>query len=109
MADNLTPALTRHTAGKPRTHKVDCSPGNGTRYRLWIGISAAGNIDYIAWPDMRWSCGDLGGHVSSDWIWHGGRLHDTICGHPDADEIARIANCCARNESWGKSSRGGVA
>ena len=64
---------------------IDCSPGNGTRYRLIVTINA-GCIRAVAWPDSFWSAGDFGpSGIGAEWLEHSGRL-----GQADAQAIAAI-------------------
>lgn len=48
-------------------HLLDHQPGNDTRYRLTV-VLRGGAIRCIAWPDVGWSCGDLGSRVSAEWL-----------------------------------------
>lgn len=66
------------------THRLDFSPGNGTRYRLFVVLSDTGDIECIAWPDTRWSAGNLGKGVSADWLFYSGGIKSKA----DAEAIA---------------------
>lgn len=57
-----------------KVHRFDHSPGNGTRYRLVVVLDSRNNLVCIAWPDHRWSCGDLGQTVSAEWLQYSGGL-----------------------------------
>lgn len=49
-------------------YRLDVSPGNGTRYRLIVAI-VDGCYACIAWPDLRWSCGDFAQHPpGAEWL-----------------------------------------
>ena len=68
-----------------RSFEIDCSPGNGSRYRLIVTIDA-GCIRAVAWPDSFWSSGDFGpAGIGAEWLEHSGRL-----GRADAQAIAAI-------------------
>lgn len=54
------------------SYKIDCSPGNGTRYRLVVSIDG-GSICAVAWPDGFWAAGDFGRSISWDWLASNGR------------------------------------
>jgi len=66
-------------------YSIDCSPGNGSRYRLVVALQG-GCIRAVSWPDSNWSAGDFGPcGVSWEWLAHSARLRE-----PDARAIASI-------------------
>lgn len=50
------------------SYSIDCSPGNGTRYRLVVTIDC-GCIRSVAWTDCFWCAGDFGpAGISWEWL-----------------------------------------
>jgi len=70
-----------------RARTVD-HEGSGTRYRLVLWGDGPG-IRGVAWPDARWSVGDLSAHAPPDPGWL------ASCGLSEAD-AAEVASVLAR-------------
>lgn len=96
-----------------RTFAFTYEPGNSTSYRLVVTFDANLNIRCIAWPDMRWSCGDFGREVSAHWLRSSGRLKNKADANAIAEIVTHIVSCLSRGESprevagvlaWGETS-----
>lgn len=100
-ADSLPATTKRHYADSTSTHLLDLSPGNGSRYRLVV-VLHQGAIRCIAWPDVGWSCGDLGSFVSAEWLAasaaRGRKRGEAAFTRADADEIAKAVNELVRRQ-----------
>ena len=82
-----------------RVDHLSLEPGDGTRYRLVLSFTN-GQLT-IAWPDMRWSVGDLGRRApDADWLWAsasvGGRGRQGRDARPSQGECQVIAGVAQR-------------
>ncbi len=86
------------------THILKHEPGNGTSYRLVVVLDGT-NIRLISWPDVCWSAGDFGDHVSAEWLARSAaRDRKRGCAAftlVDAQEIAAVVNALVERKRRG--------